>query len=172
MTPERQESAHSRGVKRQVVAGFVIYRKTHEGAKFLLLYRRGAYWNFPKGHFEQGENSFTAALREVEEETGLKNSDLRIVNGFKAYQRFHFESGEERIHDTVILYLAETKKEEIRISPREHSGFAWFFYRDALRVVGGKYVGVKKVLQQANSFLLRGRRHHRGRPISQTQQSS
>lgn len=152
-----------RYVRRQVVAGFVIYRRTNEGIKFLLLYRRGQYWNFPKGHFEHGERSLDVALREVREETGLHKSDLRIIPNFRAYESFLFQVQEERIRDFVILYLAETKKAEIRISPREHSGYGWFSYRDALQVVGRKYAGVKNVLKKANDLLHRGRPDFRGR---------
>ncbi|MBI4095217.1 MAG: NUDIX domain-containing protein [Candidatus Liptonbacteria bacterium] len=142
-------------IKRQVVAGFVIYHRTHEGIKYLLLYRRGSYWNFPKGHFDQGEKSLDTALRETEEETGLKKSDLRIVPGFRAYEKFYFRRGMQTIYDTVILYLAETKHPRVVISPREHSGFAWFLYHDALKVLGSKYMGTKRVLKQANDFLHR-----------------
>lgn len=140
-------------IKKQVVAGFVIFRRASQGIKFLLLYRRGRYWNFPKGHFEVGETSLDAALREVEEETDLKKTDLRIVPNFRVYERFHFYTNEEKIYDTVILYLAETRKAEVKISPREHSGFAWFSYHDALGVLGNKYVGTKRVLRKANNFL-------------------
>ncbi len=144
-------------IKKQIVAGFVVYRRTHEGTKFLLLYRRGNYWNFPKGHFEEGEHDLDTALRETEEETGLKHSDLRIVPGFRTFERFSFRRGTQTIHDTVILYLAETKNPRITISPREHSGYAWFFYQDALKVLGNKYVGTKRVLKQAYDFI-----HHKG----------
>src|SRR3989344_6776878 len=72
-----------RKFKKQIVAGFVVYRRTHEGTKYLLLYRRGNYWNFPKGHFELGERGLDNALRETEEETGLKRLDLRIIPGFR-----------------------------------------------------------------------------------------
>lgn len=146
--------------KKQVVAGFVVYRRTHEGLKFLLLYRRGKYWNFPKGHFAPGEKSLDAALREVSEETGLHKSDLRIVPGFRAYEKFYFRVGKQGIYDIVILYLAESRRAEIRISPREHSGFGWFSYHDALSVVGSKYIGIKKILKQANDFLTRRSREH------------
>lgn len=144
-------------VKRQIVAGFVIYRRTHEGIKYLLLYRRGTYWNFPKGHFEPGEKSLDAALREVSEETGLHKSDLRIIPGFRAYEKFYFRVGKQGIYDIVILYLAETRRADIRISPREHSGFAWFTYQDALKAVGSKYESTRKVLKQANDYLTRRR---------------
>ena len=143
--------------KSQVVAGFVIYRRTHEGTKFLLLYRRGSYWNFPKGHFKPGERSIDAALRELEEETGIKKAELHIAPKFRAYEKFYFKVGDQGIHDTVILFLGETKKAEIQIHPREHSGFAWFLYPDALKTIGKKYVSTKRALKQANDFL-----HRRG----------
>jgi len=153
-----------RKFKKQIVAGFVVYRRTHEGTKYLLLYRRGNYWNFPKGHFEMGERGLDTALRETEEETGLKRLDLRIIPGFRAYEKFSFRRGQQTIHDTVILYLAETKNPRVVISPREHSGFAWFLYQDALRALGNKYLGTKRVLKQADDFLHRRGPHRRVPP--------
>ncbi len=140
-------------IKKQVVAGFVIWRRTEDGPKYLLLYRRGQYWNFPKGHFELGETSLDTALRETKEETGIGKEDLRIIPGFRAYEKFYFDRGKERIHDTVILYLAETRKVQVSIVPREHSGYAWFLYHDALKAVGKQYVGTKRVLKLANDFI-------------------
>ena len=131
-----------------------MFRKTDEGAKFLLLYRRGSYWNFPKGKFEEGENSLAAAMRETEEETGIKHADLRIIKDFRAYEHFTFRSGKERIHDTVILYLAETKQFHVTLAPREHSGFAWFLFQDAMKVLG-KYQGTKHALKKAYDFIRR-----------------
>ena len=146
--------------KKQVVAGFVIFRRTTDGIKYLLLYKRGSYWNFPKGHFKPGERSIDTALRELEEETGLKKSDLHIIPNFRAYERFQFQVGSQRIYDTVILFLAETKKAEVRIVPREHSGYAWFLHQDALSAIGKKYTDVARVLKQARSFLDQRRRAH------------
>ena len=153
--------------KKQVVAGFVVYRKTSDGVKFLLLYRRGNYWNFPKGHFKPGERSIDTALRELEEETGIKKSELRILPNFRAYERFYFKIGNQGIYDTVILFLAETHKADIKIEPREHSGYGWFLYHDALNVIGKKYGDTRKVLKQASDYL---KPHHRrataGKPTS------
>ena len=155
------EASEARHARRQVVAGFVVFRRTHEGVKFLLLYRRGSYWNFPKGHFELGVTSLEAALREVEEETGVKKTELRMIPGFRAYEKFYFQRGEEKIHDTVILYLAETHKAEVKISPREHSGFGWFLYEDAMKIIGKKYHGIKRILKEAHHFLLtKSRKYH------------
>ena len=162
--PEPQDKLPT---KKQVVAGFVVYRRTSDGIKFLLLYRRGNYWNFPKGHFEPGERSIDTALRELEEETGLKKSELRIAPNFRAYERFYFKIGNQGIYDTVILFLAESHKAEIRIEPREHSGYGWFLYHDAMNILGKKYADTRKVLKQASDFL-QPRRRQPSHPVART----
>jgi ADP-ribose pyrophosphatase YjhB (NUDIX family) len=43
---------------------------------FLLISRNG-YWDLPKGHQEKGEDIRTTALREVQEETGVKQLEIR-----------------------------------------------------------------------------------------------
>ncbi len=166
MVPKKStdEILESLPPKKQVVAGFVIFRRTVDGIKYLLLYKRGAYWNFPKGHFKPGERSIDTALRELEEETGIKKNDLHILPNFRAYERFHFQVGSQRIYDTVILFLAEARNAEVRIEPREHSGFAWFLYPDAISTVGKKYADVTRVLRQAKSFLEERRRAHSPAP--------
>jgi 8-oxo-dGTP pyrophosphatase MutT (NUDIX family) len=168
MTPAHTpESFDKPPTKNQVVAGFVVYRKTADGIKFLLLYRRGNYWNFPKGHFEPGERTIDVALRELEEETGIKKVELRIAPDFRAYERFYFKIGNQGIYDTVILFLAETHKAEVKIIPREHSGYGWFLYHDAMNVIGKKYGDTRKVLKQANDFLrARSRQYRPQRPTA------
>ena len=162
MTPAHEEKPYEKlPTKKQVVAGFVVYRRTSDGIKFLLLYRRGNYWNFPKGHFKAGERSIDTALRELEEETGIKKTELRIIPNFRAYERFYFRVGNEGIYDTVILFLAETHKADVKITPREHSGFAWFLYRDAMNIIGKKYGTTRNALKQANDFLRERSARHR-----------
>jgi len=50
-------------------AGAVVLRKGR-----VLLVHRPAYddWSFPKGKLDRGESTVAAAIREVEEETGLR----------------------------------------------------------------------------------------------------
>ncbi|MFI5185208.1 MAG: NUDIX hydrolase [Chitinophagales bacterium] len=43
--------------------------------KILMIFRRGK-WDLPKGKLDKGEKTEDCALREVEEETGLKNTKL------------------------------------------------------------------------------------------------
>ncbi len=50
-------------------AGGVVFRP--DGAVLLLRHLEGS-WVFPKGHIDSGEDALAAALREVEEEAGVR----------------------------------------------------------------------------------------------------
>lgn len=62
-------------------AGGVV-EKDH---KTLLIYRKGR-WDFPKGKIDKGEKKRACAVREVEEETGVKVSiDFKIIHTWHTY---------------------------------------------------------------------------------------
>ncbi len=137
-----------------VSAGIIIFRRTREGLKFLLLYHGRNYWNFPKGKLEGEERSWQAALREVREETGLKSTELKFIENFKAYERFYFRRGKENVFKIVILYLAETRQPQITVS-FEHEGYGWFTFAEAKNVLS-RYKENIRILTTANDFLKKG----------------
>ena len=61
-------------------AGVILYRRAHERLVVLLAHPGGPYWirkdagawSIPKGECGDGEEPLAAALREFEEETGIK----------------------------------------------------------------------------------------------------
>lgn len=55
-------------------AGGLVRRRGANGVAEILVVHRPAYgdWSFPKGKLEPGEQEEDAAVREVEEETGLR----------------------------------------------------------------------------------------------------
>jgi 8-oxo-dGTP diphosphatase len=57
-----------------LAAGGLIRRRREDGVEEILVVHRPSYddWSFPKGKVEAGESEEDAALREVEEETGLR----------------------------------------------------------------------------------------------------
>ena len=137
----------------EIASGFIVYKKTNEGIRFLILYHGHKYWNFPKGKIEKEEESFQTALRETQEETGLKRSDLRISSNFRAKEKFVFKKRGKKIHKTVIFYLAETQKRYIRLS-KEHWGHGWFTYHEALQLFPDeKHKDTRRVLRQVYNFL-------------------
>ncbi len=154
--------------KKEISAGFIVFRRTSEGLKFLLLYHGHNYWNFPKGKIESEEKSLEAAFRETKEEAGLGKNDLRMVKNFKVYQKFSFRRRADRpgsprptkeqskeepqnIFKIVIFYLAETRNPNVKVS-FEHQGYAWFLYPEAMKIMG-RYRGSQKMLKQAYDLL-------------------
>jgi 8-oxo-dGTP diphosphatase len=63
----------------QAAGGLVVRR--HEGALEIAVVHRPVHqdWSFPKGKLEEGETFESAALREVEEETGMACRLLRFI---------------------------------------------------------------------------------------------
>ncbi len=59
-------------------AGGIVKNKERE----ILFIKRLGVWDFPKGKIENGESPKDAALREVEEETGVEN--LHIIKDLKS----------------------------------------------------------------------------------------
>ena len=64
----------ARGVTVVEAAGGVVWRRSPAGELEVLLVHRPRYddWTVPKGKLGAGEDHASAALREVEEETGLR----------------------------------------------------------------------------------------------------
>lgn len=169
MTNEKVSTTGSpRQADREISAGILVYRKTPEGPKFLILYHGHDYWNFAKGKIENEEKNFEAAVRETREETGLTTRDLRFVRNFKAYERFNFRRNGKTVYKTVIFYMAETNEPRVRIS-KEHQGYGWFLYREASRILG-KYRDSQKVLKNAYDFLQR--KSYRGGPQNSQRQNA
>lgn len=142
-------------IKREISAGVIVYRKTDEGIKFLILYHGHNYWNFPKGKIESEEKSMEAALRETKEETGIGAKDLMIAENFKTHERFYFRRAGQSIYKIVIFYLGEATAPHVTLSD-EHNGYAWYSFEEARRILG-RYRDSQRVLKQACDFL-KGRR--------------
>lgn len=131
-------------------AGIIVYRKSKPGIRFLLLYHGGDYWNFPKGHLETEETSFSAALRETAEETGLAKNELKIHSSFLVHNRFPIRRGGSERFKNIVYFLAETRQPIIKVS-WEHYGYGWFLYKDALKIL--KHKNLKENLRRAYQAL-------------------
>ncbi len=61
-------------------AGGLIVRRQHGALEIAVVHRPLHHdWSFPKGKLEEGETFELAALREVEEETGMRCRLLRFI---------------------------------------------------------------------------------------------
>ena len=84
--------------------------------------RRGRLlWSLPKGHIEAGETAEEAAVREVEEETGIIG---RVVAPLGTID-FWFVAEDRRVHKTVHHFLLRALGGELSDSDVEVSEVAW-----------------------------------------------
>ncbi len=137
----------------EISAGVILYRKDVKTPVYLLLHYENKdtgknHWDFPKGHIEKGETLKQTAIRELEEETGIKGVEL--IEGFKEEVSYFFRKEGKFISKKVIFFLAETKQEKIKLS-FEHIGYKWLPYKEAFDQVTFK--NAKNVLEKAHKFL-------------------
>ncbi len=78
-------------------------------------------WSLPKGHIEAGETAEQAAVREVEEETGIAGEILGELGTID----FWFVADGRRIHKTVRHYLMRATGGELSDADLEVSEVAW-----------------------------------------------
>jgi ADP-ribose pyrophosphatase YjhB (NUDIX family) len=110
--------------------------------------RRGRLiWSLPKGHLEAGETAEDAAVREVEEETGIKGRVLAPLGVID----FWFVADGRRIHKTVHHFLLAAAGGELSDDDVEVVEVAWF----ALPDIAGQlaYADERRLLAQVPALL-------------------
>jgi len=106
--------------------GFLIV-KGHPIESFLLM-RHPSRWDLPKGHVDAGETDMQCALRELEEETGITQSQIEIDPEFRFTLQYIVNYKRYDNQDylkTVVLFLARLKQ-DVTIQVTEHGDFQWF----------------------------------------------
>jgi len=86
-------------------AGGLVYTPDHE---FLLIFRRGK-WDLPKGKLDQGESLQTCAKREVQEETGLNDVELKKPLHI-TYHTYH-EDGRHFLKESHWFLMSSQKQQ-------------------------------------------------------------
>lgn len=119
-------------------AGIIVFRRDGDECLFLLILSRltkRPLWEFPKGGVDEGETVLQAALRELFEETGIREDEVRLIPEFERTEDYRFTSGRSEgrslIHKQVTYFLGETTKAEVTLSAKESSEFAWLNFADA-----------------------------------------
>lgn len=133
---------------REISAGAVIFRRTKEGPKYLLLHYELGHWDFVKGNIEKGEEEKETVCREIQEETGITN--MTFVDGFRETIKYFYRWKGENIFKVVVYYLVETRQRAVKIS-HEHTGFEWLAYDEASARL--TFQNSKEVLRKAHTFL-------------------
>lgn len=107
----------------EISAGGVVFRHTGEGLEVQLITDRYAKISLPKGKMEPGETVEQTALREIEEETGLKGRIVVPVDIIK-YTYHHAVHG--KVDKEVHYYLVEAVGGKHKPQIEEIKAVAWY----------------------------------------------
>ena len=122
--PTRSRSALLQRVDETSAGGLVVdlAGDVPHGALIGRTDRRGRLrWSLPKGHLEDGETAQQAAVREVEEETGIQGE----IFGELGTIDYWFVAEGRRIHKTVHHYLMRATGGELSDADIEVTEVAW-----------------------------------------------
>jgi mutator protein MutT len=97
--------------------GLLIGRIDHKDAS-----RERLLWSLPKGHIEAGETPEQAAIREVQEETGITSEITKSIGVID----FWFMAGGKRIHKTVHHFIFKEVSGELTPQITEVDEVSWF----------------------------------------------
>ena len=130
--------------------GIIIYKEFPRGIKYLLLKHRQGHWAFCKGHKNPGETKMQTALRELKEETGLRN--VRFLRK-KILVKEQYLINKKQTEKTVEYFIGSTKEKNVKIDHNEIKDYAWRGYNSALNMI--TYNKSKKTLIAADEIIHR-----------------
>lgn len=90
--------------------GAVLYQRTAEGIRYLVVESSSGHISFSKGHVEAGETEWETACREIKEETGIEK--LNRIEGFRESFVCVTETGNQK---EIVYFLAEFTDDAIRL---------------------------------------------------------
>ena len=130
-------------------AGGIVFRRDAGGViRFLLIKDSYDNWGFPKGHLEEAESPAAAALRETEEETGLRG--LRLHGPIRVID-WHFRFRGRFIHKYCHFFLFESEDGEP--VPQQDEGITacnWCTLEESLHELS--YENARGVLRRAGDM--------------------
>jgi 8-oxo-dGTP pyrophosphatase MutT (NUDIX family) len=134
-------------------AGGVVIRRRRGGVDVALAARRtrkgDLAWGLPKGLVEDGESSEEAAIREVQEETGLEAKPIEPLGDISYW--YVWEG--ERIRKKVTFFLMEATGGDVTHHDDEMEDVRWFPLDEARRKAS--YPSERETLNRAARALAR-----------------
>lgn len=128
--------------------GVVLVRNDGE-QKLTLMLRAFQHWDFPKGMLEDGEHAMATALRELEEETGIRTANFDWGDRY-------FETGPYSRGKVARYFLGSTTEQEVKLQPSpdtgrpEHHEWRWVSFDEAYDLAAPR---VRVVVQWARQIV-------------------
>lgn len=125
--PHAAHGANTAEIEHHRSAGGLIV----DGPRILLIsVLEGRRWQLPKGHIEEGETPEQAAIREVQEETGVTGTIRAPLPGVEYW---FVDRRKRRIHKTVDYFVLDyVSGDPANFDPEEVSGAEWMTWDEGL----------------------------------------
>lgn len=143
--------------------GIVPIFSTESEPLFLLVQHQAGHWAFPKGHADPGESALETAMREFEEETGIRDCEVLEEPSFvehysfvqqgnpNSVKHYSFANEGEPIEKTVTYFLAFVNSMEVQLQEAEIQNSAWSSFEDAVKMI--TFDGNRQVLREVKAYL-------------------
>lgn len=128
-------------------AGGLVFNEQEQA---LFIFRRGK-WDLPKGKLDEGESLEECAVREVEEETGLKGVVLKnfLLTTYHTYR----ENGKQLLKESHWYRMEVTGKQELKPQTEEDiTEIRWAKQDEWTELQKNSYPLIKKVLKRASGL--------------------
>lgn len=143
------QQADNFNMKKEMSAGLIVFTMKNDELWYLLLHYQAGHWDFPKGHIDPGETKHEAALRELQEETGLQADIISDIE-YKIEYYFRYPDRKELIHKIVYFFIARALTHKVTLS-YEHIDSMWLPYKQAFAKL--TYKNAKNILKKAHKQL-------------------
>ncbi len=112
-------------------SGGIIYRSVDNQIEVALINKGDRkIWCLPKGAIERDETQEETAVREVQEETGLKGEIVEKIDQIEYW--FYWKSDQTRYHKTVHFFLLKYLEGTPHSDDIEVEDVLWFSLEEAL----------------------------------------
>lgn len=134
-------------------AGGIAYRRLGDTIELALIATRGGQrWQLPKGSREAGETIIETAIREVEEEVGLRTTNEAFLKRIDYwYWDTYRKDVAELVHKIVDFYLLRAVSGDLCDDSYEVDAVGWFTLEQAIDML--TFEGEKSVVQIASEML-------------------
>ncbi|MCX7942785.1 MAG: NUDIX hydrolase [Dictyoglomaceae bacterium] len=132
-----------------ISAGGVVFYKD----QVLVLQRKNGNWVLPKGHVENNENIEDTAVREVEEEAGIKAKIIDYIGEIEYHApatEFHPEEDKK-----VLWFLMYALSTNIKVEEKVFNQGKFLKFEDAINIL--TFPLEKEILKKAYDLLLKRR---------------
>ncbi len=144
-------------VLREKSCGIVPFREVDGEILYLVIssaVTKREHWEFPKGGVEEGEREIETALRELWEETGVK--EVRVLPGYREPIRYIYRRPEGLVSKQVVYFIARVANPAVKLREVEAKDYRWANYEEARKLL--RHANARALLERCHAFIT-------GRPL-------